>query len=475
MYSLKIQRIFILIILFLIVSCVPIPDTSIKSHDVSKARMLLYMHSTESMPPDVEFAFSGIALKNKEGNWVELLSEPVSASALALVDNQIFLGEAFIDGGVYVELRVEIFSAFQKIRGERLDLKVEEPAKEIRMPLEIDIKKGDSFVLGFAWDPVKSVTSGDRFKLSIEPLPQSLSLKDILLFVSNSGSNYLTVIDRSYGRVVGALTVGNSPMGMAIDEFGDYLYIVNSGDSTLSVLNLNTFQIEDTIDLFAGIDPIEIALMPEGGMSFGGKLYVANRGSDDVTVVDLLTKRVVKSVPVGDKPSHIAVDSERREVYVTNEESDSLSIIISMNDSVAAQVAVDESPKGIFVGEEGIYVFNRMSGTISVVSPASRSVEWTVSVAERPYRGLRLSDGRLFVVPFKGNTLSVFDSADVYIRDIEIGDGPVGLDMDISRNRLYVSNSKDNTVSVVDTVSERLLKGIRVVETPYGVVILERQ
>ncbi len=470
------QRFLIVTILFLAVSCVPTPDVSVRSHDLSKARMLLYVHSTESMPPDVEFAFSKVSLKDTFGNWVELLSEPASLSALELVDNQVRISEAFIDAGTYVEFKAEIFSAFQNIGSRRVELRVAESAKEIRMPLEINIEKGESFVLALAWNPVKSVTFNDRFKLSMELHPQSFALKDLLLFVSNSGADYLTVIDRSYERVVGALSVGKSPTGMVIDERGDYLYILNSGDSTISVLNLNTFRLEDPIDLFAGIDPIDIAYMPEADTGFdGGKLYVANRGSDDVTAVDISTKRVLKSVPVGDKPSHIASDSERREVYVTNEESDSLSIIISIDDSVAVEIAVDDSPKGIYVGEEDIYVFNQMSGTISAVSPASRNVEWTMGVEELPYRGLKLPDGRLFVLPYRGRALSLFDSVDVFIKKIELGSRPTGLDLDISRSKLYVSNLDDGTVSVVDTVSENLVKDIMVGESPYGVVILERQ
>jgi YVTN family beta-propeller protein len=64
--------------------------------------------------------------------------------------------------------------------------------------------------------------------------------------------------------------------------------------------------------------------MPDQDSSIEGKLYIINTISNDVTVISTATKRILKTIAVGEKPSSIEADTTRREVYVTNEESNNV-------------------------------------------------------------------------------------------------------------------------------------------------------
>jgi YVTN family beta-propeller protein len=46
--------------------------------------------------------------------------------------------------------------------------------------------------------------------------------------------------------------------------------------------------------------------------------YVANSGDDTITVVDLVTWTVLATIPVGTQPVNVALDPSRPRVYVTN-------------------------------------------------------------------------------------------------------------------------------------------------------------
>ena len=59
----------------------------------------------------------------------------------------------------------------------------------------------------------------------------------------------------------------------------------------------------------------------------GPRAFVTNEKSNDVTVIDLLTAKVVKTIPVGQRPRGVSASPDGTRVYVSNSNSNSLSVI----------------------------------------------------------------------------------------------------------------------------------------------------
>ena len=296
----------------------------------------------------------------------------------------------------------------------------------------------------------------------------------LLLFVSNSASDYISIIDRSLERIIGAVTVGHKPMGMVLNSTQERLYIVNSGSKDISIVDTTQFSVIYTIPLAAGLEPTDIAIMPDDKNLIEGKLYIINRLSNDVTVINTTTKRIVKTVAVGTRPSAIAVNSTRKEVYVANERSNNISIISAIDDSLSATIAVDMRPVGLTVASDKVYVFNEGSNRISVVSPSLRKVVSTISIGDPPQRGMRGFSNRFFVLNTSANTLTFLNSFDVITRTITLGHKPTGIIGDEKRNRLYITNYGSNTITLVDPIGERVLKELTVGKSPYAILSVER-
>jgi len=214
--------------------------------------------------------------------------------------------------------------------------------------------------------------------------------------------------------------------------------------------------------------------MPDFEGSVEGKLYVVNRLSDDVSVISTLTKRVLKTVQVGRRPSHILPDEKRREVYVANELSNNLSVISAVDDTVVSNIEVDNAPSGIALGDESVYVFNQGSNTISRISPSERAVVETFMVSRTPTRGLKAFSGRLFVSSATSDTVTFFDASNVTTTIISAGKRPLDIAADEKRNRLYITNSGNSTVSIIDPVGERMVEQITVGKSPYGIINMDR-
>ena len=67
-------------------------------------------------------------------------------------------------------------------------------------------------------------------------------------------------------------------------------------------------------------------------IAFGlGNIYVTNSGSDNVSVIDGKTNKVVATIPSGYLPNGVASDETYSKIYVTNSGSNKVSVINGIN------------------------------------------------------------------------------------------------------------------------------------------------
>jgi YVTN family beta-propeller protein len=115
--------------------------------------------------------------------------------------------------------------------------------------------------------------------------------------------------------------------------------------------------------------------------------YVANAGSDSVSVINTASNTVTATVPVGSYPLGVAVNPAGTFVYVANYYSNSVSVINTASNTVTATVPVGTAPVGVAVNPAGtfVYVANISSNSVSVIDTASNTVTATVPVGSGPY------------------------------------------------------------------------------------------
>jgi len=121
--------------------------------------------------------------------------------------------------------------------------------------------------------------------------------------------------------------------------------------------------------------------------------YITNQGtypnfSNNVTVIDTITNKVVTTIEVGLAPSGVAVAPDGTKVYVANETvNGTVSVIDTATNAVSATIAVGNNPIGVAVKPDGrkVYVANKgRHSTVSVIDTATDSVSTTIDVGPRP-------------------------------------------------------------------------------------------
>lgn len=163
-----------------------------------------------------------------------------------------------------------------------------------------------------------------------------------------------------------------------------------------------------------------VALASDGDDGEGDKVYVANVNAGTVGVLDTGLKRVVKQVRVGSQPVALALGHEHGPLLVANFGSNSVSVIDTGSDSVIATINVGVQPVDIAVSGDGdkAYVVNQGSNSVTVIDLRHLRAGKNISVGLQPSR-----------IRFNGN----------------------------NSRRIYVSNTNDDSVAIIDTSSDDLI------------------
>ena len=147
----------------------------------------------------------------------------------------------------------------------------------------------------------------------------------VLAIDLGTDSIYRYVLTDGRLQAAGAAPVpaGAGPRHVAFHPSGRFGYVANELDSTVSVLDLETFTVGATVSTVdsaaAPGHPSAIRIAADGQ-----HCYVANRGPDTIAVLDLPSDgadlRLTATVPAGGAhPRDIVLDGDR--AYVANEES----------------------------------------------------------------------------------------------------------------------------------------------------------
>ncbi|MDQ4133997.1 MAG: PQQ-binding-like beta-propeller repeat protein [Actinomycetota bacterium] len=151
-----------------------------------------------------------------------------------------------------------------------------------------------------------------------------------------------------------------------------------------------------------GVAAVVIATMASPAIAAPGHVYVANSGSNSVSVVDPATGSVAGTIPVGASPSSIVFTPDGARAYVSNTGSDTVSVLDTATGAVVATIAVGDAPAGAAATADGtrVYVTNTGSGTVSVLDTATNTVTAIITVGGAPRAVAVTPDGtRAVAVP----------------------------------------------------------------------------
>jgi YVTN family beta-propeller protein len=440
--------------------------TSMDLRLANKGQVFFYLSCPQKPTFDISFSISGMSFMNKGGEWIDVAVDKRIHSA-GLAQNQIKLREFYLPAGKYERIRWTISEAKLKKDGKIFGLALPQPGVNHFFDMEFSVFSGESFALFADWNPEESVFDKYLFRPKMTLRKQGIEIKNILLYVTNSGSDCVTVIDRQQDMVVATIAVDRSPMGIVASPDGDKIYVANSGSNNISVIDTGLSRVINKIANF-GYSPAELALS-EDGLT----LYATNPNSDNISVIDTLSNIVSGWIYVGNNPADIVVDQNRRKVYVVNKASNSVSIVNVNTSAVEDTATVGFNPTGMAIHQDKLYVTNTGSNSISVIDIPSYSVTKTISLSQKPMWLVSGLSDRIYVSGADNEVSFIYPSMDMTTRNISVGDLPSQMAVDSLRRKLYVVNTMSEDISVIDLATKRLKTVIQVGRRPHGIALIE--
>jgi YVTN family beta-propeller protein len=341
------------------------------------------------------------------------------------------------------------------------------------------------------------------------PLELLLSPDGRELYVLCQGADEVRVLEAASGHVVRIIPVGHEPRGFSFSPDGKRLLAANSWDDTVTVADTNTGRVLATWP--AGYEPSSV-VEDRAGKS----LFVADRIGNDVTVLDAVTGAVRATLEAGRGTSYLTVSGSR--MYATHvypnpgPHRTAPMSEITVIDAVRAQVvdrmmlpgiagtfhvalsrdgrlgvAAELHPKNLVplahVEHGWAFVDTLTVFGVDVGKPVEVPLDeidryfampFGVAIAPDKSRIFVTSAGSECVTAIDTNRMLAFirahrepfaedlsASAHYVVARIPVGKNPRGVAMSRDGARLYVANHLDDTISVIDTRTLRVVQTLR--------------
>ncbi len=205
-----------------------------------------------------------------------------------------------------------------------------------------------------------------------------------------------------------------------------------------------------------GADPAGIAIN-----RFGNRVYVTNANDASVSVIDAFSNTVIRTIPVGQQPFGIAVGPQGTFVAVATFGTVGNQIaIIDTNSNEVRTVAAGAGPVGVVFSPVGsrLYVSNLNDNTITVIDTSTFTPIDSIAVGSNPYSLAISADGSRLYVGHYSRSISVVDTgARRVIANVPLDSVPEWISLSPDGSRLYIAKSATQSMGVMSTTENRVL------------------
>ncbi len=288
------------------------------------------------------------------------------------------------------------------------------------------------------------------------------------VYVANENDDTVaTFLPLLQGAIINIITLppGSAPVYLASTQPGT-MYVANSGTNSVGVIN--AVQATQQLSIPVGLTPVALAQTPDAST-----LYSVNRGDNTVTIISSVQNAPVGTIPVGASPVAAAINSDGKTLYVANQGSGTVSVIDVASGVVTATVPAGPSPRTLVFDSHlrRLYVANAGSNTISVFNAdTGLTLLANVTVGAGPAAIAPLADGtRVYVADAgcadavsmtgcSGNTVSVVDAVSLSVRKtLTVGSTPIWLVSDPQSTKVVVTNRDSNNISDIRTSDDTVV------------------
>ena len=306
------------------------------------------------------------------------------------------------------------------------------------------------------------------------------------IFVLNSLDADISVIDPATFQQIKRIPTGKEPHHLYLTPDEKSLVVANALGDSLTFINPATAEVQRV--LYGIADPYHLRFSPDM------KWFVtaANRldhvalyrwmGSDAKEPLQL-----VKRIAAPKTPSHMTIDSKSTTLFVSLQDSDELLAIDLATQTPRWKIPVGKMPADIFLspddklilvaltGASGVEVYDVSSGTTTATNTATPKLVKRISTGAGAHSFRAWGDRRHVLVSNRsGNSISKIDLQTLTVVDQFPGpSGPDDMEVLSDGKTLLVTSRWAGKLTMIDTVTKKVVRQVRVGKSPHGVWTLD--
>ena len=269
----------------------------------------------------------------------------------------------------------------------------------------------------------------DHFDVGVLPQHVVPSYDLAHLYVTNDDGNSLTEIDPRTAKPVRTIPV-DDPYNMYFTPDGRYAIVVAERLHRLDFRDAHTFELVKSLPTpCAGVDHMDFT-------ADGSKALVSCEFSGQMLVLDVAHQRVEKLVGTGGglgMPQDVKLSPDGRVFYVADMVANGVWIVGAQSFKVVGFVHTGRGAHGLYPSRDAryLYVSNRGEGSISVLSFATRKVvkKWWIPGGGTPDMGGVSQDGKVLWLSGRYSSVvyAISTVTGKLLARIPVGAGPHGL------------------------------------------------
>ena len=269
-----------------------------------------------------------------------------------------------------------------------------------------------------------------------------------LIYVANHWGGNVSVIDGNIHWITNTIQLGGSlgANGIAFDPLQRRLYVASKYTDDLVAVPAAG---GPSVSILVGHQPNGVDVNPADGT-----VYVANFGSSTLSLVDGPANAQTATSPADGEPSLVIRHPLTNKVYVTNHQAHTVGVYDGRSGALLRSIPVGGGPYGIALdaGRERLYTANRDGHSVTVIDTSSDTVVNHIPLDCSPYIvAANPNTGHFFPVCAETQQVHIFDAdTQLWLAWLPVGRGAgEGIVVNPSTNRVYVANSDDDSITVI--------------------------
>jgi len=288
-----------------------------------------------------------------------------------------------------------------------------------------------------------------------------------LVYVLNSGDSSISIVDAITRQELRRIPALREVHHLVLSPDGRDLLIGDSGGNEILFVDPATGDIRRRERIS---NPYHLDFSPDGRF-----LVICSLRRNQVDIYDARSMALLARLRMPDKPSHMAFRPDAKVVYVTLQGSGTVAAISLETFQALWEVPVGREPAGIAFHRGKLIVGIMGSDHFAVLDPESREIEKQIPVGRGAHTIFVQPDGRaLWATSRVQSRLAEIDPSTLEVRRIiELPGGPdcIAFDPD---GRLWATLRWSGRIARVDILTGEV-ETIRVGRSPHGIFIHPRR